>query len=83
VRRFELESPARSGEADVHEKNLGYDITTFDANSGELRRFEVKGLAGNEGVVALTPNEKRTAEDRRDCYWLYIVTRCKTGGEHI
>lgn len=63
--------------ADVHEKNLGYDITTFDANSGELRLIEVKGLAGDDGVVALTPNEKRTAEDRRDCYWLYVVTRCK------
>jgi superfamily II DNA or RNA helicase len=63
--------------ADVHEKNLGYDITTFDANSGELRLIEVKGLASEEGVVSLTPNEKRTAEDRRDCYWLYVVTRCK------
>ena len=63
--------------ADVHEKNLGCDITTFDANSGELRLIEVKGLAGDEGVVALTPNEKRTGEDRRDCYWLYVVTRCK------
>jgi len=28
-------------------------------------------------VIALTPNEKRTAEDRRDCYWLYAVTACK------
>lgn len=64
--------------ADVHEKNLGYDITTFDANTGELRLIEVKGLAGEEGVVALTSNEKQTAEDRRDCYWLYVVTRCKT-----
>ena len=27
--------------------------------------------------MALTPNEKRVAEDRRDCYWLYVVTRCK------
>jgi len=63
--------------ADVHEKNLGYDITTFDANSGELRLIEVKGLAGEQGVVALTPNEKRTAEDRRDCFWLYVVTQCK------
>jgi hypothetical protein len=70
--------------ADVHEKNLGYDITTFDANSGELRLIEVKGLAGDEGVVALTPNEKRTAEDRRDCYWLYAVSRCKhPGGPHL
>jgi len=63
--------------ADVHEKNLGYDLTTFDADSGELRLIEVKGLASDEGLVALTPNEKRTAEDRRDCYWLYVVTRCK------
>lgn len=23
-----------------------------------------------------TPNERRVAEDRRDCYWLYIVTDC-------
>jgi len=28
--------------------------------------------------VLLTPNEKRVAEDRRDCYWLYIVTDCKS-----
>ena len=27
--------------------------------------------------MALTPNEKCVAEDRRDCYWLYVVTRCK------
>ncbi len=26
----------------------------------------------------LTPNEKRVAEDRRDCFWLYVVTECKT-----
>ena len=24
----------------------------------------------------LTPNERRVAEDRRDCYWLYVVTHC-------
>ena len=28
--------------------------------------------------MILTPNEKRVAEDRRDCYWLYVVTDCKT-----
>ncbi len=28
-------------------------------------------------MVALTPNERRTAEDHGDCYWLYVVTRCK------
>ena len=62
---------------DVHEKNLGYDITSLDSQSGELRLIEIKGIGADEGTVALTPNEKRTAEDRRDCYWLYVVTRCK------
>lgn len=62
---------------DIHEKNLGYDITSLDSRSGELRLIEIKGIAGAEGTVALTPNEKRTAEDRRDCYWLYVVTCCK------
>ncbi|MDY6950306.1 MAG: helicase-related protein [Thermodesulfobacteriota bacterium] len=61
---------------DIHEKNLGYDITSLDLNSGELRLIEVKGLGAQTGTILLTPNEKRVAEDRRDCYWLYIVTNC-------
>ena len=61
---------------DVHEKNLGYDITSLDLNSGELRLIEVKGLSGAAGTILLTPNERRVAEDRRDCYWLYVVTNC-------
>ena len=28
----------------IHDKNLGYDITSLDLNSGELRRIEVKGI---------------------------------------
>jgi len=63
---------------DVHEQNLGYDITSLDTISGELRLIEIKGIAGSTGTVCLTPNEKRVAEDRADCYWLYVVTRCKT-----
>jgi hypothetical protein len=62
-----------------HEKNLGYDLTSLDTNSGELRLIEVKGIAAETGSICLTPNEKRVAEDRRDCYWLYIVTKCKSG----
>jgi superfamily II DNA/RNA helicase len=63
---------------DVHEKNLGYDITSLDLNSGELRLIEVKGIGDATGTILLTPNERRVAEDRRDCYWLYIVTNCST-----
>lgn len=63
---------------DVHEKNFGYDLTSLDLNSGELRLIEVKGIGATTGSVLLTPNEKRVAEDRRDCYWLYVVTDCKS-----
>jgi superfamily II DNA or RNA helicase len=63
---------------DVHEKNFGYDLTSLDLNSGELRLIEVKGIGESTGNVLLTPNEKRVAEDRRDCYWLYVVTDCKS-----
>ena len=36
----------------------------------------MKGLAAASGTILLTPNERRVAEDRRDCYWLYVVTGC-------
>ncbi len=61
---------------DVSEKNLGYDVTSLDLASGELRLIEVKGLGAATGTILLTPNERRVAEDRRDCYWLYVVTDC-------
>ena len=61
---------------DVHKKNLGYDVTSLDLKSGELRLIEVKGLAGETGSILLTPNERRVAEDRPDCFWLYVVTNC-------
>jgi superfamily II DNA or RNA helicase len=62
---------------DVHEQNLGYDLQSVDPRSGELRLIEVKGLSGSTGRVLLTPNERRVAEDRRDCYWLYVVADCR------
>ena len=34
---------------DVHEKNLGYDVTSLDLNSGELRLIEVKGIGDERG----------------------------------
>lgn len=64
--------------ADVHDKNLGYDLTSIDIKSGELRLIEVKGVGEATGTILLTPNEKRVAEDRRDCYWLYVVSHCNT-----
>ncbi len=64
---------------DVSAQNLGYDVTSLDLASGELRLIEVKGIGATTGTVLLTPNERRVAEDRRDCYWLYVVTDCSSG----
>jgi hypothetical protein len=63
---------------DVSDQNLGYDLTSIDTQSGELRLIEVKGIGASTGTVCLTPNEKRVAEDRPDCYWLYVVSNCKS-----
>jgi superfamily II DNA or RNA helicase len=78
--RVVMEHERRQGRQvyDVSEKNLGYDVTSLDLASGELRLIEVKGLSASTGTVLLTPNERRVAEDRRDCFWLYVVTNCGT-----
>jgi len=68
---------------DVHEKDLGYDLTSLDPRSGELRLIEVKGFSRSEGTIILSPNEYRVAQDRRDCYWLYVVTECKTDSRQV
>ena len=34
---------------DVHEKNLGYDVTSLDPQSGELRLIEIKGSCRRYG----------------------------------
>ena len=47
-----------------------------DLKSGDLRLIEVKGLAAETGTILLSPNEHRVAEDRSDCFWLYVVTKC-------
>lgn len=39
-------------------------------------RKDCKGFASE--LVLRTSNERRVAEDRQDCYWLYVVTNCDT-----
>jgi len=55
---------------DVHEKNLGYDVTSLDLGSGELRLIEVKGLGAATGTILLTPTSgawPRTAATATGC----------------
>ena len=40
---------------DIHEKNLGYDITSLDLNSGELRLIEVKGIGAATALCCSLP----------------------------
>jgi len=56
-------------------KELGIEGSGTARNLGP---FELKDFAGPTGTISLTPNEKRVAEDRRDCYWLYVVSDCDT-----
>jgi hypothetical protein len=78
VTMSESDLAAISKVEDVHEQDLGYDITSLDLKSGDLRLMEIKGIGAAEGSVMLSPNELKVATDRRDCYWLYVVTHCNT-----
>ena len=44
------------------------DVILFDAN-------RPGGPSRGSGVPS-APNEHGAADDRRDCYWLYVVTNC-------
>ena len=53
----------------------GYDIVSHDPLTGEDRRIEVKGVAGewNQTGVGLTRLQFSNAQDYGDGYWLYVV----------
>jgi hypothetical protein len=63
---------------DVQDQNLGFDLRSLHKTTGEYRLIEVKGIGAATGTIALSPNEKRVADERRDIYWLYVVTHCDT-----
>lgn len=67
----------------VEANNVGFDLISRRYAPDdperviEVRNIEVKGRAATD-LVALTPNEYRTAERLRDDYWLYVVFDCAT-----
>ena len=66
-----FESKGYSVEA-VHREYLGWDL---EATLGSIKlQVEVKGLSGVKIDVELTPNEWRQMNDRRDTYYLCVVT---------
>jgi hypothetical protein len=57
---------------DVSAKNLGYDITSLDLASGELRLIEVKGLGASTGTILTHPQR---APRRRGSARLLLALR--------
>lgn len=51
--------------------------STVYARTGRRSRNPQRSASTWTRESQLTRNEQRPAEDRRDCYWLYVVTCCK------
>ena len=47
-----------------------------DREAPDVRRLCPNLETETTGTILLTPNERRVAGDRHDCYWLYVVTNC-------
>jgi superfamily II DNA or RNA helicase len=60
----------------------GFDIRSVgpadEQGQRPVRRIEVKGRAGTDRPVELTPNEWVQAGRHRESYWLYVVWSAKT-----
>jgi len=59
----------------------GFDIRSLgpadEYGRRPVRRIEVKGRAGHDEPVVLTPNEWLQARRHGEAYWLYVVWGCK------
>jgi hypothetical protein len=60
----------------------GFDLRSLGPTDADgqrpIRRIEVKGRAGHNEPVVLTPNEWLQAGRHGASYWLYVVWGCKT-----
>ena len=77
---------SRSAESELVTKisdlqpNAGYDINSFDGEQPEIeysRFIEVKASEGKDFRIHLTMNQKATAENLGDRYWIYFVPTLK------
>lgn len=60
--------------------NPGYDVRSSGKVPSDTRYIEVKGLRGdwNGRGVKLSPTQFRTAEERSDRFWIYVVENATT-----
>jgi hypothetical protein len=73
--RFE-ELEGREPENRHRQKNIGYDIYS-KGKDGEEFFIEVKGLSGETGSWELPSTEWEKAEQEKDNYFVYVVSRLK------
>ena len=59
----------------------GFDLLATHPN-GEIRRIEVKGRAGRDGVQ-MEVNEMKQASHFGEHYWLYVVFNCATSAPEL
>jgi hypothetical protein len=57
----------------VSRQNLGYDIESFDPQTGRLRFIEVKGRRAGADTVTITKNEILTGINSGDQFILALV----------
>ncbi len=67
---------------DVSEQNLGFDIRSIDAKTGNIRYIEVKSRA-NTGGISLTLNEWFKANRFKDDYFIYAVMEVASGNPRL
>ncbi|WP_206425312.1 helicase-related protein [Staphylospora marina] len=70
---MEIERQKGFQPVDVSVQKLGYDIESWDPETGKVRFLEVKGRVAGATTVTVTRNEILTAVNRPDAYWLAVV----------
>ncbi len=70
---MEAEISLNNHPKDVGKQNLGYDIESFDPQTGRLRFIEVKGRRAGAKTVTITKNEILTGINSADQFILALV----------
>ena len=65
---------------DVSEDNVGWDITSTNRETREIKYIEVKGHSGRQ-ITIMSPNEWDVAGKYHDKYYLYVVFHALTRPE--
>ena len=64
------------------QRSIGYDVYSH-AEDGSEFFIEVKSLRGESGMWELTPHEWKKAEQEKERYFVYVVSRLKEGSTPI